>query len=73
MEFAYTVYFLAGVAGKGTHTETLTMVVRILTAHADKFLPGNAEFGRIAAHVLTEKSLVKIVMTSRNRGMDRIE
>ena len=49
------------------------MIVRICTAHANELIPRDAEFGRISAHILSEKTFVKIVMTGRYRSVHGVE
>ena len=49
------------------------MVIGVCTTHADELIPGDTQFGRIAAHILTEEPLVEIVMSGRHRGMNGIK
>ena len=73
MEHRHAVHLLTSVAGEGRHTELLTLVVRVRTAHADELIPRDAEFLRIATHVFAEEALVEIVVAGRHRCMDGIE
>ena len=73
VELTYTVNLLASIASEGRETEALVMIVCILTAHTDELIPRNAEALWIATHVLTEESLVEVVMTSWHWSMNSIE
>ena len=73
MELTYTINLLASVASECRETETLVVIVCILTAHTDELIPGNAEALWIATHVLTEESLVEVVVTSWHWSVNSIE
>ena len=64
---------LAGVAGEGRHAELLRLVVGVGTAHADEFIPRDAELLGIATHVLAEESLVEVVVTGGHRCVHGVE
>ena len=49
------------------------MIVGIGTPHADEFVPRDAESLWVAAHVLSEETLIEIIMTSGNRSVTGIE
>ena len=70
---ANTVDLAAGVAGKGAHAEALTAIARISAAHVHKFRPRNAKLFGIATKILAEEALIKVIVSSRNGGVDRIE
>ena len=73
VELTYAVNLLASVASEGRETETLVVIVCILTTHTDELIPRDAEALWIATHVLTEESLVEVVVTSWHWSVNSIE
>ena len=73
VEFTYAVNLLTGVDSEGRHREFLTFVIGIGASHADELVPRNTEFGRIATHVLAEKTFLEVVVTCRNRCVAGVE
>ena len=69
MQPAHTVHFLRSVASEYGHTETFALIARIVAAEVHKVVPSDTHLRRIATHVLTEETFVKVVVTGRNRGM----
>ena len=73
VEPAHTVHFLRSVASKNRHTETFTLVTRIITSEIHQVVPANTHSGRITSHIFTKQSFIKIVVTCRNRSMNSIK
>ena len=73
VEPAHTVHFLRSVASKNRHTETFTLVTRIITSEIHQIVPANTHSGRITSHIFTKQSFIKIVVTCRNRSMNSIK
>ena len=73
MKLTYTVNLLTSIASECREAETLVVIVCILTTHTDELIPRDAKALWIATHVLTEESLVEVVMTSWHRSVNSIE
>ena len=73
MELTYAVNLLTSIASEGRETETLVVIVCILTTHTDELIPRDTKALWIATHVLAEESLVEVVVTSWNWSMNSIE
>ena len=73
VKLRHTVYLLTGVAGEGRHTELLSVVVGVRTAHADELIPSDTQLSGIATHILTEQTLVEVVVTGRYGCVNGIE
>ena len=73
VKLTYTVNLLTSVASECRETETLVVIVCVLTTHTDELIPRNTKALWIATHVLAEESLVEIVVTSWNWSMNSIE
>ena len=73
MELTYTINLLTSVASECREAETLVMIVCVLTTHTDELIPRDTKTLWIATHVLTEESLVEVVMTSWHWSMNSIE
>ena len=73
MQPAHAVNLLTGVACKSGHTELLTLIVRIRTAHADELIPSDSQLLGVGAHILAEESLFKVVMTGRHGSMHGVK
>jgi hypothetical protein len=70
---ADAVDLLTGVAREGAHAELLAVIVGVLTSHANKLVPRDAEHLGIATHVLAKETFVEVVVTCGNGRMDSIE
>ena len=73
MELTYAVNLLTSIASEGRETETLVVIVCILTTHTDELIPRDTKALWIATHVLTEESLVEVVVTSWHWSVNSIE
>ena len=72
MQPANAVGFLACIQSESTHTELLVRT-RVLATHVDELLPTDTQLARELAHIATEQTFVEVVVSGRNRRMNRIE
>ena len=73
MQPTHTIYFLRSIAGKHRHAETFALITRVITSEIHQIVPTNTHHSRISSHILAEKAFVEIVVSGRNRSMNRIK
>ena len=70
---AYTVHLLRSIASKNRHTETFALVTGIVTSQIHQVVPSDTHFSRITTHIFTKQTFIEIVVTGRNRSVNRIK
>ena len=70
---AYAVYFLAGLAEEGGHTEAFALVVGVLAAESHKVVPADTQLLGVVSEVLAGKSFVEVVVSGGHGSVYGIE